>query len=247
MAEFRRMIEQTKADYEQKIETLERRLKAAEQKAETAADTAETAKQASAASTAQRERSGMRALTLGTAFNSKISVILDGNYYHDDVDGEGTELLSEADGSQVLELQKDALRNAGVKSTQCYEDFASGKHDERPGLAACLKALRPGDTLVVWKLDRLGRNLKHLITTVHDLHELGGVGFRVLAGQGADIDTTTASGKLGFGIFAALAEFERELIRERTIAGLASARARGRKGVGSSDSLKHRSVLHKLQ
>ena len=85
------------------------------QKAETAADTAETAKQASAASTAQRERSGMGALALGTVFNPQISVILDGNYYHDDVDGEGTELLSEADGSQVLELQKDALRNTGGK------------------------------------------------------------------------------------------------------------------------------------
>jgi DNA invertase Pin-like site-specific DNA recombinase len=86
-----------------------------------------------------------------------------------------------------------------------------------------------GDTLVVWKLDRLGRDLRHLVNIVHDLTERG-IGLKVLTGQGAAIDTTTASGKLVFGIFAALAEFERELISERTIAGLASARARGRNG-----------------
>ena len=91
------------------------------------------------------------------------------------------------------------------------------------------KALRDGDTLVVWKLDRLGRNLHHLVNTVHDLTARG-VGLRVLTGQGSAIDTTTPAGKLVFGIFAALAEFERELISERTAAGLASARARGRKG-----------------
>ncbi len=94
---------------------------------------------------------------------------------------------------------------------------------------SCLKALRAGDTLVVWKLDRLGRDLRHLVNVVHDLNTRD-VGLRVLAGQGASIDTTTAQGKLVFGIFAALAEFERELISERTKAGLASARARGRKG-----------------
>ena len=110
-----------------------------------------------------------------------------------------------------------------------YEDKASGKLDARPGLGAALKALREGDTLVVWKLDRLGRNLRHLINTVHDL-EGRNVGFKVLSGQGASIDTTTPAGKLVFGIFAALAEFERELISERTKAGLASARARGRTG-----------------
>jgi DNA invertase Pin-like site-specific DNA recombinase len=96
-------------------------------------------------------------------------------------------------------------------------------------LVSCLKALRPGDTLVVWKLDRLGRDLRHLINTVHDLTARG-IGLKVLTGHGAAIDTTTAAGKLVFGIFAALAEFERELIAERTVAGLASARARGRKG-----------------
>jgi DNA invertase Pin-like site-specific DNA recombinase len=101
--------------------------------------------------------------------------------------------------------------------------------DDRPELAACLKALRLGDVLVAWKLDRLGRDLRHLVNLVHELTTRG-VGLRILTGQGAKIDTTTAAGKLVFGIFAALAEFERELIVERTRAGLASARARGRKG-----------------
>jgi len=137
--------------------------------------------------------------------------------------------VSKADGSQVLDLQRDALIAAGVKASRLYEDRASGKRDDRPGLEACLKSLRENDTLIVWKLDRLGRNLRHLVNTIHDLIERK-IGFRVLTGQGANIDTTTASGRLVFGIFAALAEFERELIRERTIAGLSSARARGRKG-----------------
>ncbi|KAF0233618.1 MAG: resolvase, partial [bacterium] len=108
-------------------------------------------------------------------------------------------------------------------------DLCSGKNDLRPGLEACLKALQPGNTLVVWKLDRLGRNLKHLVNLVSDLHQKG-VAFKVLTGQGAQIDTNTANGKLIFGIFAALAEFERELIAERTKAGLAAARSRGRNG-----------------
>jgi DNA invertase Pin-like site-specific DNA recombinase len=138
--------------------------------------------------------------------------------------------VSKADGSQSTDLQRDALLAAGIAPKQLYEDLASGKKDDRPQLAACLKALRDGeDTLVVWKLDRLGRNLRHLVNVVHDLTERR-IGLKVLTGQGAAIDTTTASGKLVFGIFAALAEFERELISERTIAGLASARARGRKG-----------------
>ena len=137
--------------------------------------------------------------------------------------------VSKADGSQTLDLQQDALDAAGVPERNLYSDTASGKRDDRPGLEACLKALRPGDTLVVWKLDRLGRNLRHLVNVVHDLTERE-IGLRVLTGQGAAIDTTTAAGKLVFGIFAALAEFERELISERTYAGLAAARARGRKG-----------------
>ncbi|WP_152346752.1 recombinase family protein [Brevibacterium sp. CFH 10365] len=137
--------------------------------------------------------------------------------------------VSKADGSQTTDLQRDALSTAGVDNAQLYEDRASGKKDDRPQLIACLKALRSGDTLVVWKLDRLGRDLRHLVNIVHDLTDRG-VGLKVLTGQGAAIDTTTASGKLVFGIFAALAEFERELISERTKAGLESARARGRNG-----------------
>src|SRR3954447_9267381 len=137
--------------------------------------------------------------------------------------------VSKADGSQVTDLQRDALLAAGVDARHLYEDTASGKRDDRPGLAACLKALRQGDTLVVWKLDRLGRDLRHLVNTVHDLTQRG-IGFKVLTGHGAAIDTTTPAGKLVFGIFAALAEFERELIAERTKAGLVSARARGRRG-----------------
>ena len=137
--------------------------------------------------------------------------------------------ISKADGSQTLDLQVDALAAAGVAPEHLYQDEASGKRDDRPGLEACLKALRVGDTLFTWKLDRLGRDLKHLIVTVRGLSDRN-VGLCVLTGQGANIDTTTASGKLIFGIFAALAEFEGDLIRERTMAGLAAARARGRHG-----------------
>jgi DNA invertase Pin-like site-specific DNA recombinase len=137
--------------------------------------------------------------------------------------------VSKADGSQVTDLQRDALQLAGVDLQHIYEDTTSGKRDDRPGLAACLKALRDGDTLIVWKLDRLGRDLRHLVNTVHDLTARG-IGFKVLAGHGATIDTTTPGGKLIFGFFGALAEFERELIVERTKAGLAAARARGRCG-----------------
>ena len=132
--------------------------------------------------------------------------------------------ISKADGSQTLDLQMDALAAAGVAPEHLYQDEASGKRDGRPGLDACLKALREGDTLYIWKLDRLGRDLKHLVTTVRGLADRG-VGLSVLTGQGANIDTTTSSGKLIFGIFAALAEFEGDLIRERTMAGLAAARA----------------------
>ena len=137
--------------------------------------------------------------------------------------------VSKADGSQTNALQKDALLAAAIDPKHLYEDRDSGRLDGRPGLDAALKALRKGDTLVVWKLDRLGRNLRHLVNTIHDLTQRG-IGFKVLTGQGASIDTTKPAGKLVFGIFAALAEFERELISERTKAGLASARARGRKG-----------------
>ena len=129
--------------------------------------------------------------------------------------------VSKADGSQAHDLQRDALVAAGITADQIYEDSASGRRDDRPGLDACLKALRAGDTLVIWKLDRLGRDLRHLVNTVGELTTRE-IGLRVLAGEGASIDTTTANGRLIFGIFAALAEFERELIVERTKAGLAA-------------------------
>ncbi len=137
--------------------------------------------------------------------------------------------VSKADGSQQLDLQLGALKEEGVGESQIYSDHSSGKNDDRPGLESCLKALRENDTLIVWKLDRLGRNLKHLVNTVHELSEQK-IGFKVLSGQGANIDTNTPSGKLVFGIFASLAEFERELIKERTMVGLKAARARGKKG-----------------
>jgi DNA invertase Pin-like site-specific DNA recombinase len=117
--------------------------------------------------------------------------------------------ISKADGSQVLDLQHDALLNAGVRAEHIYEDKASGKNEDRPALAACLKALRHGDTLVIWKLDRLGRNLKHLVDTAQELTERG-IGLKVLTGQGATIDTTTASGKLVFGIFECVPPFTME-------------------------------------
>ena len=135
--------------------------------------------------------------------------------------------VSKADGSQSLDLQHDALCAAGVDAAHLYHDHASGVRGGRPGLENCLRALRTGDVLVVWKLNHLGRNLPHLVNTVHDLSGRG-VGLRVPTGQGAQVDTTTAAGHLVSGIFAALAEFERELIRERTVAGLKAARARGR-------------------
>tara|TARA_R110002167_G_scaffold12746_2_gene53941 strand:- start:77 stop:718 length:642 start_codon:yes stop_codon:yes gene_type:complete len=138
--------------------------------------------------------------------------------------------VSKADGTQTTDLQKDALIEAGVNPDKIYEDFASGKKDDRPGLLSCLKALRDDqDTLVVWKLDRLGRDLRHLVNIVHDLSEKN-ISLKVLSGHGAAIDTTTPAGKMIFGVFAALTEYERALISERTIAGLKAARARGRNG-----------------
>ena len=125
---------------------------------------------------------------------------------------------------QNLAPQVDALKQAGCE--RIFNDRASGAKTDRPGLGEALKYVRKGDTLLVWRLDRLGRSLIHLIETVGQLEEQG-VGFRSL--QEA-IDTTTSGGKLVFQIFGALAEFERNLIRERTQAGLAAARARGRKG-----------------
>ncbi len=125
---------------------------------------------------------------------------------------------------QTLALQQDALTQAGCERT--FTDTASGSQDVRPGLTEALDFARPGDTLVVWRLDRLGRSLRHLIDTVALLQERG-IGFKSLQEQ---IDTTTSGGKLVFHVFGALAEFERDLIRERTQAGLLAARARGRLG-----------------
>ncbi len=125
---------------------------------------------------------------------------------------------------QNLNLQKDALQASGCE--RLFTDTVSGVRAERPGLTAALQECRAGDTLVVWKLDRLGRSLPHLVETVRDLSNRG-VGFKSLQEH---LDTTTSGGKLIFHIFASLAEFERDLIRERTNAGLAAARARGRRG-----------------
>jgi DNA invertase Pin-like site-specific DNA recombinase len=126
---------------------------------------------------------------------------------------------------QNLDLQMDGLRTAGCQ--EIFTDKASGASRSRPGLDKCLKRLARGDTLVVWRLDRLGRSLRHLLEIVGQLTEQG-IGFRSVR-DGA-IDTTASTGKLVFHIFAALAEFERDLIRERTKAGLLAARGRGRVG-----------------
>ena len=125
---------------------------------------------------------------------------------------------------QNLDMQRDALTKAGCE--QIFTDTVSGTKSRRPGLEQALSHLRSGDTLVVWRLDRLGRSLRHLIDTVTDLQERG-IGFKSLT---ESIDTTTSGGKLVFHIFGALAEFEREIIRERTKAGLTAARARGKSG-----------------
>ena len=125
---------------------------------------------------------------------------------------------------QSLALQRDALHAAGCE--EVYEDHGSGARADRPGLAAALAHVRRGDTLVTWKLDRLGRSMGHLIETVRAL-EARGVGFRSLT---EGVDTTTPGGTLVSHLFGALAQFERDLIRERTGAGLRAAEARGRKG-----------------
>ena len=130
-------------------------------------------------------------------------------------------------GGQELQLQLDALKKAGVAKSNYFTDKASGAKAARPGLDKCLQLLKPGDTLLVWRLDRLGRSVRHLIDLVEQLRQRK-VGFKSLC-DGA-IDTTTASGELIFHIFTSLAQFERRLIQERTNAGLSAARARGRLG-----------------
>jgi DNA invertase Pin-like site-specific DNA recombinase len=162
------------------------------------------------------ERSFLKQLAVGTSHKGDPKMMI------------GYARISKADGSQVTDLQTDSLKKAGVD--QVYEDKCSGKLTQRPELDACFKALRKGDTLVVWRIDRLGRDTRHLIDVVVRL-KAKGVGLRVLSGIGdGEVDTSTANGQMIFNIFATLAEFERNLIVERTKAGLDSARARGRKG-----------------
>lgn len=136
---------------------------------------------------------------------------------------------------QTLDLQLDALKRVGCRTI--YQEHASGKSAARPQLDACLKSLRKGDTLFVWRLDRLGRNLATLIWTVTKL-ENSEIGFASITEK---IDTSSSSGRLVFHVFASLAEFERNLIRERTLAGLTAARARGRKG-GRTPSLSPKDI-----
>ena len=141
---------------------------------------------------------------------------------------------------QNLDLQRQALEAAGCE--KIFEDRVSGAAVNRPALDCALAAMGAGDVLVVWKLDRLGRDLRHLVNLIHDLTARD-IGFKVLEGHGAEIDTTTANGRLIFGIFAALAEFERELIRERTRAGMQAAKRRG-VHVGRPPKLEPHQVAH---
>lgn len=128
---------------------------------------------------------------------------------------------------QELNLQIDALLKSGCSEKNIYTDKISGAKSSRPGLDSCLEKLKDGDTLVVWRLDRLGRSMSHLVNLIESLLERN-IGFKSI--QDGAIDTTTASGELMFNIFSALAQFERRLIQERTNAGLSAARARGRVG-----------------
>lgn len=134
--------------------------------------------------------------------------------------------VSSLDDRQSVDLQRDALLAAGVDERHLYSDKASGARDDRLGLQACLEYLKRHDTLVVWKLDRLGRSLTNLLAIITDLKNRG-VAFRSLTEQ---MDTTTAHGELLFSLFGALAQYERALTRERVMAGLAAARRRGRHG-----------------
>ncbi|MCW6513047.1 recombinase family protein [Lichenifustis flavocetrariae] len=134
--------------------------------------------------------------------------------------------VSTSDERQSVDLQRDALLGAGVDERHLHQDRASGARDDRPGLKACMNDLRAGDVLVVWKLDRLGRSLSHLIRIVEELKKRG-IAFRSLT---ETIDTTTSHGAFLFNLFGSLAEYERALITERVNAGLAAARRRGRKG-----------------
>ncbi len=134
--------------------------------------------------------------------------------------------VSTPDERQQTDLQRDALAAAGVDDRSIFEDRASGTRDKRPGLTSCLEFLKPGDVLIVWKLDRLGRSLPHLLAIVKSLRGRG-IGFRSLTEA---LDTTTAIGEFLFHVFGALAQYERALICERVEAGLHAARTRGRRG-----------------
>lgn len=134
--------------------------------------------------------------------------------------------VSTNDDRQSVDLQRDALLGAGIDERHLHQDRASGARDDRPGLKACMADLREGDVLIVWKLDRLGRSLSHLIRIVEELKQRG-VAFRSLT---ETIDTTNVHGSFLFNLFGTLAEYERALITERVNAGLAAARRRGRKG-----------------
>lgn len=133
--------------------------------------------------------------------------------------------VSSTDDRQTVDLQHDALIAAGVDERHLHQDRSSGARDNRPGLKSCLDDLRPGDCLVVWKLDRLGRSLTHLLSIITELKSRG-VEFRSLTEQ---MDTNTPHGELLFALFAALAQYERSLIRERVLAGLAAAKRRGKR------------------
>lgn len=128
---------------------------------------------------------------------------------------------------QELQSQLDALEKAGCAISKIFVDKISGTKTERPGLDACIAELKNGDTLIVWRLDRLGRSMHHLVLLVEELRQKG-IGFKSICD--GSIDTTTASGELIFNIFSSLAQFERRLIQERTKAGLDAARSRGKKG-----------------
>lgn len=130
---------------------------------------------------------------------------------------------------QKLDLQLDALRAAGVQDRHLYYDQAFAARKDHPGFLACWAYLHPGDTLIVWRLDRLARSLRHLIELAEELRERG-IELRVLEGPFAQMVTTTSEGKLLFSMLGAFAEFERALIRDRVVAGLTAARARGRQG-----------------
>ncbi len=134
--------------------------------------------------------------------------------------------VSSSSDRQSTDLQRDALLAAGIDPRHIFEDHASGKKDDRAGLAKALAFLQPGDVLVVWKLDRLGRSLSNLLSIVNSLQERR-VGFRSLT---ENMDTTTPSGEFLFQIFGALAQYEHALIKERIISGIESARKRGRRG-----------------